>query len=199
MPSPTSVATPCKDPNNFLEMVVVAVVLSSIHSCFLQGKRFTTFRPMTQSRAIEILLKREAEDVPLLPKSPCSEDLRAEIESIENHHLRAALHLLNDDIASCHDIAQANDGDPDFDLLHAILHRREGDFWNSVWWVNRLRSPLLREIHGGKTLADAKARAKTMVDGVERWHRDGQRDGEEVRALRRLQHHELTLLVRHFA
>lgn len=54
-----------------------------------------------------------------------------------------ALHLANDDIESCHRIAQASEGvglgavycadkkDSTADLLHATLHRREGDYWNS--------------------------------------------------------------------
>lgn len=33
-----------------------------------------------------------------------------------------------------HDIAQSREGERDFDLLHAILHRREGDFANSGYW-----------------------------------------------------------------
>jgi hypothetical protein len=33
-----------------------------------------------------------------------------------------------------HAIAQAREGEPDFDLLHAFLHRREGDFGNAGYW-----------------------------------------------------------------
>lgn len=54
---------------------------------------------------------------------------------------KAALHLANDDIDRCHNIAQASEGvgmslagylavltmqDATADLLHATLHRREG-------------------------------------------------------------------------
>lgn len=39
----------------------------------------------------------------------------------------AALHLANDDINHCHLIAQDHEGDPTADLLHATLHRREGE------------------------------------------------------------------------
>ena len=57
--------------------------------------------------------------------------------------MEVALHLMNDDIHHCHLIAQENEGvsyppppltlsrsdgtkDPTADLLHATLHRREG-------------------------------------------------------------------------
>ncbi|KAK0207067.1 hypothetical protein DFS33DRAFT_1472300, partial [Desarmillaria ectypa] len=41
--------------------------------------------------------------------------------------VRSALHLLNDDI----DHAQSDDGNLTSNYLHAQLHTREGDYWNS--------------------------------------------------------------------
>ena len=42
--------------------------------------------------------------------------------------------LWHDRWDDAHEIAQSREGEPDFDLLHAILHRREGDFANSGYW-----------------------------------------------------------------
>ena len=36
-----------------------------------------------------------------------------------------------------HNVAQDHDGEKDFDLLHAYLHRVEGDRWNANYWYNR--------------------------------------------------------------
>jgi hypothetical protein len=42
--------------------------------------------------------------------------------------------LWHDDWEGAHAVAQEREGLPDFDLLHAVLHRREGDFGNSRYW-----------------------------------------------------------------
>lgn len=42
--------------------------------------------------------------------------------------------LWHDRWDQAHTIAQAREGAPDFDLLHAMLHRREGDFGNAGYW-----------------------------------------------------------------
>ncbi len=39
---------------------------------------------------------------------------------------------------AAHAVAQAHEGDPDCDLLHAVLHRREGDRDNTRYWLRRL-------------------------------------------------------------
>ena len=36
-----------------------------------------------------------------------------------------------------HEIAQAREGTPDFDWLHALCHRIEGDDWNAGYWYRR--------------------------------------------------------------
>lgn len=38
-----------------------------------------------------------------------------------------------------HNIAQSNEGHPDYDRLHALLHRMEGDEWNAKYWYNRCK------------------------------------------------------------
>ena len=36
-----------------------------------------------------------------------------------------------------HQIAQSQEGEPDYDRLHAFLHRMEGDQWNAAYWYQR--------------------------------------------------------------
>lgn len=35
---------------------------------------------------------------------------------------------------AAHEIAQSREGDQDYDLLHALFHRREGDYGNAGYW-----------------------------------------------------------------
>lgn len=43
--------------------------------------------------------------------------------------------LYHDHQAAAHALCQAGEGQPDADLLHAILHRREGDAANAGFWL----------------------------------------------------------------
>ena len=45
--------------------------------------------------------------------------------------------LWHDHWTPAHEIAQSREGEPDHDLLQAILHRREGDFANAGYWFRR--------------------------------------------------------------
>lgn len=165
----------------------------------LQTKRPVIFGPFSMAQnLVKSLLERESTRIPLLPEAPCSLEFKHQIVAIDNEHLKAALHLLNDDIHECHEISQAHDGDPEFDLLHSILHRREGDFWNSQWWIGRLKSPLLTELYGGKNLTEAKRNAKSFVKRVENW-RDNGKDTAEGRDLQDFQYLELSAIVKHFS
>ena len=40
-----------------------------------------------------------------------------------------------------HECAQRGEGDPDCDLVHAHLHRQEGDAANALYWYRRARTP----------------------------------------------------------
>lgn len=42
--------------------------------------------------------------------------------------------LWHDHLDQAHAVAQGHEGQPDHDLLHAMLHRREGDYPNSEYW-----------------------------------------------------------------
>jgi hypothetical protein len=70
--------------------------------------------------------------------------------AVANRHLPAgtseilrALYLeAIDDWAAAHDVVQAQDGQPDFDRLHAYLHRRENDLPNARYWYARVGEAL---------------------------------------------------------
>lgn len=51
-------------------------------------------------------------------------------------HLEAGLWLLAGDLDRSHSISQAL-GSPEGSIWHAIMHRREGDFWNSKYWYRK--------------------------------------------------------------
>lgn len=103
---------------------------------------------------------------PLVPKKPFNASLTSEIDkyvesSRSSASVRIVLHLLNDDIETAHTIAQANEGDRTSDLCHGILHRREGEYWNSRLWFKLINHPLVEEIYGGTP------QAQSFIDDVE--------------------------------
>jgi len=51
--------------------------------------------------------------------------------------IRGTLLLWHDHLDAAHAIAQAVE-DADGSLLHAIMHRREPDYWNSKYWFRRV-------------------------------------------------------------
>ncbi len=54
--------------------------------------------------------------------------------------------LWHDHWPEAHAIAQAHEGEADFDLLHAWVHCREGDFSNALYWMNEAgKHPLFRK------------------------------------------------------
>jgi hypothetical protein len=74
----------------------------------------------------------------LFPKGVWKLELRKAIDDLEAHDLvKAGMHLWNDDIKLCHDLAQAHETS-DGNYWHAILHRREGDLGNSLYWYRRI-------------------------------------------------------------
>jgi hypothetical protein len=94
-------------------------------------------RPATFAEIRELLLSRSPLP-PLRPGAAFEESLAAAIDTLRVRILtKAALHLLNDDLERCHRIAQEHEN-PLGNYLHAVLHRREGDFENSLYWYNRV-------------------------------------------------------------
>ncbi|PWN37770.1 uncharacterized protein FA14DRAFT_18924 [Meira miltonrushii] len=141
---------------------------------------------------------------PLQVRKTFDNDLTPEIDSFAKQNspdrpcVRAALHILNDDIDRAHKICQDNEGDPSTDLCHAILHRREGDFWNSKLWYRLIKHPLIDQVHGGTT------GAQSFVDNVELIVAPGKRSGPNtpcaagnLDTLKRKQADELEQLVQY--
>jgi len=56
--------------------------------------------------------------------------------------LLAMWHDARGDWAAAHEIAQAREGTPAYDRLHAYLHRVEGDTWNANYWYRRAGSKM---------------------------------------------------------
>lgn len=77
--------------------------------------------------------------------------------------VRGTVLLWHDHLGAAHRIAQAI-GSPDGSFLHAMMHRREPDYWNSKYWWRRAgqhpcfpdlarRARELLEVHGGRVLS----------------------------------------------
>ncbi|KAI0033668.1 hypothetical protein K488DRAFT_77749 [Vararia minispora EC-137] len=123
----------------------------------------------------------------LRPTAPHDPSLTSAIEALpDGAPLRAALHLLNDDIGSAHAVAQANEGARTADYVHAQLHRREGDYWNSKWWISsgmRRAHPVMERVHGS---AAGAARFVDLCAAVGAGKSEGgeleERQWEEMRA-----------------
>ncbi|HPF39004.1 MAG TPA: hypothetical protein P5081_17005 [Phycisphaerae bacterium] len=73
--------------------------------------------------------------------------------------LVAAVWLYVDELDKSHAISQGIDT-PTGAFLHGIMHRREGDYWNSHYWFRRVgRHPAMAMIEGYD--------AHVFIDGVE--------------------------------
>ena len=105
--------------------------------------------PRNAQQIADLLLARDPPP-PLVPTQVFDAALTPEIEATTAPDLvKVGLHLLNDDLAVSHRLAQVHEGEPLADYWHAIIHRREGDYGNSRYWFGRVgRSPLLVEVYG---------------------------------------------------
>jgi hypothetical protein len=63
-----------------------------------------------------------------------AQDLAGRMTPESQPVFQGLLLLWHDHWSPAHEIAQSREGEPDHDLLHAILHRREGDFANAGYW-----------------------------------------------------------------
>lgn len=61
-------------------------------------------------------------------------------DDTRRRHLLALALCWHDQWHAAHDLCQGMEGDPDMDLVHAILHRREGDAENARYWLERVGS-----------------------------------------------------------
>jgi hypothetical protein len=86
---------------------------------------------------------------PLHPTQPYD---RALSRSIRNANLpglfMCGLLIWNDDLQAAHPIAQDLES-ADGSVWHAIIHRREGDYWNAKYWYRRAGAhPVLQAMAG---------------------------------------------------
>jgi len=80
--------------------------------------------------------------------------------------------LWHDDLDGAHALCQAHEGHPECDFVHALLHRREGDFVNAKYWFREIGShPVYAAVaQAAATLgqlglvADGEWRPAAMVD-----------------------------------
>ena len=86
--------------------------------------------------------------------------------------LAAALWLYVDDLDRSHDLSQGEHS-PTGSLLHAIMHRREGDFSNALYWYRKAgQHPALSEIDltgggAGSGTSVARYNAESFVKQVQ--------------------------------
>jgi hypothetical protein len=111
-------------------------------------------------RELEYLVSTLTARVPpaLVPARVHDPTLTSRIEAVSAPPaVRAVLHLMNDDIDRAHTIAQSGEGDATLDYVHAIVHRREGDWDNSKYWFSHAAGqPVLRTVYGPERGAAAR-------------------------------------------
>ena len=118
-------------------------------------------------------------EVPLRAGEPFDRTLAKAIEALDaSDAVKAGLHLLNDDLARSHALAQEHEGDKTCDYWHAIVHRREGDFDNAKYWLRQVgRHPVLSRVHdGGPSAAivfvdrcrDAKEADRAVLEAIQK-------------------------------
>jgi hypothetical protein len=125
--------------------------------------------------------------------------------------LKATALLYQDHHDAAHDLVQ-DGSDTDSALIHAILHRREPDFWNAKYWFRRaMDHPIYQElVSQASRLASDDATRRTVqtltmagsvdpfrfVDEIESVSHARTR-GPEATFLRQLQHAEFEALVKY--
>ncbi|MFO0799001.1 MAG: hypothetical protein U0804_16155 [Gemmataceae bacterium] len=85
----------------------------------------------------------------------------------------AGLWLRFDFLDECHEICQADEGNPDRDFWHAVMHRREPDASNSKYWWRRVGPhPVVKGLREhAPALGYAYTTPEAFVDECERVRR----------------------------
>jgi hypothetical protein len=95
-----------------------------------------TINPLSENHPLHAfaatLLSRA--DAPLCPKVAWQPGLLADVTE-GSYNLRAILHLLNDDLDGAHKLVQVHEEDSTANYIHQLVHRREGDWGNTRYWV----------------------------------------------------------------
>lgn len=111
------------------------------------------------------LVQAMPELVPTKPATPALVELVQALVSDKllqgNPSLQSALWLYVDDLNRSHEISQTIES-PIGSLWHGIMHRREGDFWNSKYWFRK----------AGNTPALGGMDPSAFVDQVEQTYKN---------------------------
>ncbi|PWN30945.1 hypothetical protein BDZ90DRAFT_257994 [Jaminaea rosea] len=106
---------------------------------------------------LSLLFSRPSSSIPLLPRQPFDGSLTSLIHKEATSAswspaLEASVHLLNDDLDSAHDIVTDLEHVPICALPHGVLHRRQGEWWNSQYWASQFpsagRNAWVKETYG---------------------------------------------------
>jgi hypothetical protein len=74
--------------------------------------------------------------------------------------------LWHDHWEEAHAVAQSDEGEPEYDLLHAIVHRREGDFSNASYWFRSAGSHPLYETLFSRIDKSANKEDSRLIENV---------------------------------
>jgi hypothetical protein len=134
---------------------------------------------------------RTFEPSPLVPTAVRDAALDDRIAALKAPPLvRAALHLWNDSLARCHDLAQEIET-VDGSYLHGLMHRREPDYGNAKYWFRRVgRHPLFASLEPVLPAMGAAWEPFVMVDLCEQAASDAALEAR----LRAVQAREIELL-----
>jgi len=138
--------------------------------------------------------------VVLGPGAPATalRDRIARAAALVSRPCAAGLWLRFDFLDAAHEVAQSNEGDPDHDIWHAILHRREPDAWNAKYWWRRAGAhPVLAELRRrAPEVGYAYTTPEAFVDFCEKVRDTGTADEETAKRVQQL---EWDLLFAHCA
>ncbi len=111
------------------------------------------FQVLPLERAMPNLVVKQPADLAVV------QVIQALAAKFSNLGIQAGLWLYADCLELSHPIAQALET-PVGSYWHGILHRREGDFWNSKYWLRRARMVNLDLDYDPAALVDAVEAAK---------------------------------------
>lgn len=134
----------------------------------------TTTSPPTYASLLTALLPPQTPAPVLPPASPNARhpQLTSSIAALQLHPtLESLLHILNGDLTSAHFLVRHMQAPPKWEgmLLHALLHRVEGDYDNArAWYGDVAESPVFEAVWGSKEAATS------LVDDIEALRKKGQ-------------------------
>jgi hypothetical protein len=133
------------------------------------------------------------------------------LPTVRQQLIRSLMLLWHDHLDASHTLSQGIAG-ADGSLVHAIMHRREPDAWNSKYWWRRVgKHPVFPEIARRVDELLARSRRREEADLAERLVPDGNwdatafvdacdsaKDESRIQALREIQRIETEVLLEHF-